>query len=79
MASPIEAARLSEPEHCWLKHMQRWGSDGYPVAKRGRKWWVDQAFGAGGCPSPFKTKRDAIAFCDRYLQLLLDKLAGRMD
>ena len=71
-------ARLTDGEHAWLKHMQRFGSAGYPVKRMGRKWWVDQAFGAGGCPSPFKTKTEAIGFCDRYLQVLLDKLAGRM-
>jgi hypothetical protein len=73
-----EKKLLTEGEEGWLRHMMRWGSQGYPVAKMGGKWWVNPAFGVGGCPSPFKTKTAAHAFCDRYSQLLLDKKAGRI-
>lgn len=79
MASQEEKARLSEGEQAWLRHMTMFGATGYPVVKMGRKWWVNSAFGVGGCPSPFKTKREASAFCDRYHQLLLDRMAGRLD
>ena len=32
---------LTENEQSVMTHWSRWGSDGYPIAKRGRSWWVD--------------------------------------
>jgi hypothetical protein len=49
-----------------------WGSDGYPITKRGREWWVKHF------PVPFKTKRQAVAQWERYIDILLDKKAGRL-
>lgn len=71
-ASTISAAELD-----FLQHIGRWGSDGYPIAKRGRKWWFDRMFNAGGTPSPYKTKREAEAAVEAYLDILRDKAAGR--
>lgn len=70
--STIDANELQ-----FLQHISRWGSDGYPVAKRGRSWWFDRMFNAGGCPSPFKTKRAAFEFVENYCSILRDKYAGR--
>lgn len=69
---------LSIAEGTFLDHMTRCGSEAYPVRKIGRKWWVGEAFGIDGPPTPFKTKREAYAFVDRYLDILLDKLAGSL-
>ena len=69
---------ITEDELALLLHISRWGSDGYPIAQRGRKWWVDKFRSAGGFPSPFKTKREAVAQFERFHQILLDAKAGRL-
>lgn len=38
--------------------------------KRGRKWWVE--FRGLGCPSPFKTRREAEAWASNWT-LMLDQ------
>lgn len=50
---------LNTNEISLLNHIARWGSDGYPVSRMGGKWFVNDMFGAGGFPTPFKTKREA--------------------
>jgi len=70
--STISAAELD-----YLLHIRRWGSAGYPVRKLGRHWFHERMFGAGGCPTPFKTKREAVAHVELYLSILRDKAAGR--
>lgn len=69
---------ISAEELDLLNHISRWGSDGYPIFKRGRKWWVDPFFGTGGFPTGYRTKRDAIAQFESYVSILLDKAAGRV-
>ena len=61
-----------------LTHQSRWGSDGYPVSKRGRLWWIDGIRGCGRFPVPFKTKKAAVEQWERYMQILRDKKAGRL-
>lgn len=70
--STISAAELQ-----YLNHIGRWGSAGYPVRKLGRRWVHERMFGAGGCPTVFKTKREAVAHVELYLSVLRDKAAGR--
>lgn len=69
---------LSIAEGNFLDHMTRWGSDGYPIEKCGRTWQWREAFGIVGPPTVFRTKRAAFESVDRYLDVLLDKLAGRL-
>lgn len=69
--------RLTEDERFILTGWSMWGSDGYPVAKRGSRWWVDGVRGLGGCPAGFKTKREAQAQWEAYIQTIIDKDAGR--
>jgi hypothetical protein len=69
---------ITEDEIALLNHISRWGSDGYPVMRRGRKWWVDDWRGVRGVPSPFTTKRAAVAHFERFLDILLDAKAGRL-
>jgi hypothetical protein len=68
---------ISARELDYLNQINRWGSAAYPVRKLGRSWFVDAMHGVGGCPSPFKTKREAYAHVELYLSHLLDRAAGR--
>ena len=72
-------ATLSKGENEWLTHMSRWGSDGYPICKRGRGWVFERAYGVGGAPTVFKTKRAAVTQCELFYDILRDKAAGRME
>lgn len=63
---------ITEEELRRLDQVTRWGSDAYEVEKRGREWW------AGPCPSPFRTKHEAVAYYERYLDVLRAAAAGRL-
>jgi hypothetical protein len=69
---------LTEDERFVLTHWSMWGSTGYPVVKRGRKWWVDGIRGCGRCPAAFKTREDAWAQWERYVDVLIGRKAGRI-
>lgn len=60
---------LTETERHILSHNMRWGSDGYPVRKLGRKWHVDSPLAPFGV---FATKREAIAFWENLIDILID-------
>lgn len=64
--------RLTMDEANRLQHVSRFGSDGYPITKRGREWWVETF------PIPFETKRAATERWEQHLDILRDKLAGRL-
>ena len=74
----MRSPKLSDAENDFLAHMQRWGSDGYPIAKAGRKWFWAPAFGILGSPIAYPTKTAAVAAVEAYLDILVDKLAGRL-
>ena len=76
-STPETASILSESESAFLSHMMRWGSDGYPVAERGSKWFWDEFFGVRGAPGSYKTKREAMAAIETYIDILCAKSAGR--
>jgi hypothetical protein len=67
---------LTEGENQFLQHMIMFGSDGYPVGKLGRKWQFAKAFGAGGTPTLYPTKRQAVEAVERYLDILRARIAG---
>ena len=69
---------LTENESFTITHWSRFGSDGYPIHKRGSRWWVDGIQGCGACPAGFRTKREAVAQWERYIDVLIDKSAGRI-
>ena len=71
-------SELNENEKFTMTHISRFGSDGYPIAKRGGKWWIDGILGCGEFPVPFKTKREAAAQWEAYHQTLIDRQAGRL-
>jgi len=79
-ANATFSAALTEGENQFLQHMTRFGSAGYPVKKCGsRHWAFEKAFGAGGSPGVYPTKRQAIGAVDAYLDILRDRIAGRLE
>lgn len=69
---------LSQAESDFLGHVMMFGSEGYPVRKVGRAWHWQDFWGVKGAPTTYKTKRDAFAAVGRYIEVLLDKHAGRV-
>mgnify|MGYP001603162812 CR=1 FL=1 len=69
---------LTIAEAAFSDHMSRWGSDGYPVRKVGSRWIWDDFCGVSGAPTVYKTKRECVAAIGRYIDILHDKLAGRL-
>jgi len=70
---------LTEGEANILKHIIRWGSDGYPIQKlRKSRWLWTEMYGIKGPPVVYKTKGEAVTAFERYLDILRDKKAGRL-
>lgn len=69
---------LTDDETFTLTHNSMWGSSGYPLAKRGYRWFVDGCRGCGACPLAFRTKREAAAQWEAYIGVLCDRKAGRI-
>jgi len=70
---------ITEDERALLNHVTRWGSDGYPVEKCGKRGWhVRQWRSVKGPPCVFKTKRAAVAHVEAFLEILRDAVAGRV-
>jgi len=65
---------LSANERELFAHVTMFGSEGYPVAKLGRRWIVADAFGVKGAPTVFRTKREAVA----QFELWLDQARARL-
>ena len=70
--------RLTEDQAFILTHVDRWGSDGYPVHRLGRGWTWGPICGVRGLPHPVRTKREAVRLFELYLEILRDKLAGKI-
>ena len=68
---------LTDSEYAFFDHTIRWGSDGYPVVKASRKWFWVEAFGIKGSPAPYKTKREAFAAVEAYLETLRERISER--
>lgn len=65
----IPTRPLTDAERRLLRHVDRWGSEGYPVGKQGRGW----AWGTDDVPGPpvsFPTKREAVASFEQFLDIL---------
>jgi len=65
---------VTENERRLVSHVMMWGSDSYPVRKVGSRWIVDEFFGCKGAPTTFKTKREATASFEAFLDILIDSL-----
>jgi len=70
--------RLSEDEAFALMSWVRFGSDSYPIRKMGRGWTWGPIRGIQGPPCSYKTKREAIRMYELFIDVLRDKLAGRV-
>lgn len=64
--------QLSEDEWALLKHTAMFGSDGYPIRKRGRGWHWEDWRSVRGPPTVYKTKRAAVEAFSRFLDVLID-------
>jgi hypothetical protein len=74
----METTALTEDEVATLAHWSIWGSDGYPVQKVRGRWHVTGFRGCGACPSAFKTKREATKQWEAYIDVLIERKAGRL-
>lgn len=60
-----------------FNHVLRWGSDGYPIIKRGSRWYWHEARGVLGSPVAYRTKREATAAFETWLELMLVRARGQ--
>jgi len=59
---------ITDNERALLGHVQMFGTPGYPIKKLGRGWtW--NGFGVNGPPVVFKTKTEATANFELWLEL----------
>lgn len=63
--------RLNEDERHLLDSYVRWGSDMYPTHKVQGGWILDDIRSVS-LPGVFKTKREAVASFERFIDVLLD-------
>ena len=69
---------ITTDERALVNHISMWGSQAYPVLRYGTKWhWVDWR-GVKGAPVVYKTKTEAVEAFERFHEILLDALAGRI-
>lgn len=69
---------ITPDEKHLLGHISRWGSDGYPIKKAGRKWTWGPFLSVNGPPVCYTTKREAVASFEAFHEALLDANAGRI-
>jgi hypothetical protein len=60
--------RLTDDERSALAHWSRWGSDGYPLVKRGRGWVIEHPAFSGPL---YKTKREAWCAWETFVAILV--------
>ena len=72
------ASTMTQAEQDFLRAITMWGSDAYPVLKVKNGWIWNEFWGVEGAPTVFKTKRACVEAIERYIQVLLDKKAGRI-
>ncbi len=66
---------LSDDERALLNHWSRFGSDGYPIRKlgnSGRCWVWGPWRSVKGPPTTFKTKREAVASFEAFIDVLIE-------
>lgn len=66
---PGELCPLSDDEAALLYHVGRFGSDGYPVERVGRKWHWRDWLSVRGAPMTYRTKRSATEAFEGWLAL----------
>lgn len=70
--------RLSQAESNFLRAIMMWGASAYPVQKMGNRWFWTEFWGVKGAPTSYKTKREAVGAVERYVDILIDRKAGRI-
>jgi len=66
---------LTDGERRLLSHITLWGNDGYPVARRGRRWFLETEGYGIKHPGSWPTKREAIAAFEALRDALGDRYA----
>lgn len=62
---------LTDDERALMQHVSMWGSDGYPIRQLSKGRWIwDNWRGVRGTPVVYKTKREAIAAFERFMDIL---------
>ena len=68
---------ITADEEDLLTHWSRFGSDGYPIKRLGRGWhWSYKKIKSP--PTIFRTKREAVASFEAFIDVLLDAKARRI-
>ena len=75
--SQVTNTNLTAEEKSFLGHMNMFGSEGYPVRKVKGGWVWAEFFGVKGAPVIYKTKKACVAAIETYIDILIDKNAGR--
>lgn len=72
--------KLNPDERFMLTHITRWGSDGYGAFVTGNdRAWVWAGHGSVKGPNKvFRTKREAVASFEAFIDHMTDKSAGRV-
>jgi hypothetical protein len=64
---------LTNDEAGLIIHIERWGSDGYPISRLGRKWQIGSFRSWKGFPILFKTKTAAVKQFEAWHDLALER------
>jgi hypothetical protein len=69
--------RISEDERDLLNHVILWGSDGNPIDRIGAGKW-SWSFRSLKPSKIWKTRREAVANLESFLDAIRDRIAGRV-
>lgn len=67
---------LTDDEAALVCHVERWGSDGYPIEKICKSWQIVAFRSWPGYPTVYKTKKAAAEQFRRWLALALERWAA---
>lgn len=65
---------VTEDERALMNHWSMWGSDGYPIQKLGSRWTWGPWRSVQGPPTLFRTKREAVASFEAFIDVLREEL-----
>lgn len=71
-----ELQPLTDDEAALIAHVERWGSDGYPIEKIGKSWQIVAFRSWPGYPTTYETKKAAAEQFRRWLSLALERWAA---
>jgi hypothetical protein len=64
---------LTDDEAALVYHIGRFGSDGYPIERVGRRWQWRSWRSVGGAPIAYRTKQLAVAAFEAWYDLALER------